>query len=82
MFFVFNVVYLVEIVIKVVGMGFKDNKYSFMNSLLNRLDFYSCLCFLLGLKWGSLQHLEVVKLYRLTQLLCEYVHFRNLELLL
>ena len=65
-FLVFNLVYLLEMGIKVVGMGFKENKHCFMDSLLNRLDFYCGFCFLLGLKWPAFRHLEIVKLYRLT----------------
>ncbi len=82
-FKVFNVFYALEVLCKVIATGFLFQRGTFLRSFYNCLDLFCLVTFLLGLKaYPWMANLEVLKLYRTTQLLRRVFQLEALSLLL
>ncbi len=81
-FYVFNSLYLLEVGIKILALGFHKGGSSFLSSKYNLTDLLCVLTFLLSLFLPSAAHFEILKLYRVTCTLRQYLGFKNLDLLM
>lgn len=82
-FKVFNVIYALEVVSKIIATGFLFQRGTFLRNLYNCIDLLCVVSFLLSLKaYPWMANLEVLKLYRTTQLLRRVFRLDALSLLL